>query len=83
MKKFLLIFLASLLASSGLQAARLCPSTGRVVDQQGKAVEYATVVLLKDDRQVAGMATDADGRFELKVAPGEYTLQIQYLGYEP
>ena len=83
MKKFLLIFLASLLASSGLQAARLCPSTGRVVDQQGKAVEYATVVRLKDDRQVAGMATDADGRFELTVAPGESTLQIQYLGYEP
>lgn len=82
MKKlfFLLLLLA---ASADLLAARLCPSTGRVVDQQGKAVEYATVVLMKDDKQVAGMATDADGRFELKVAPGEYTLQIQYLGYDP
>lgn len=83
MKKLILLTLVALLATSPLLAARLCPSSGRVVDQQGKAVEYATVVLLKDDRQVAGMATDADGRFELKVAPGEYTLQIQYLGYEP
>ncbi|HIW64632.1 MAG TPA: outer membrane beta-barrel protein [Candidatus Alistipes intestinipullorum] len=83
MKKLLMLTLAVLMASTELFAARLCPSTGRVVDAQGKAVEYATVVLLKDDKQVAGMATDADGRFELKVAPGEYTLQIQYLGYDP
>lgn len=83
MKRLIVLSLTLLLAATDLFAARLCPSTGRVVDQQGKAVEYATVVLMKDDRQVAGMTTDADGRFELEVAPGEYTLQIQYLGYEP
>ena len=33
--------------------------------------------------QVAGMATDPEGRFSLKVPTGDYTLQIQYLGYEP
>ena len=78
--------LTAVLLLAGLadaSAARLCPAVGRVVDEQGKAVEYATVVLLKGDQQVVGMATDADGRFELKVAPGEYTLQIQYLGLEP
>ncbi len=64
-------------------AARLCPATGRVVDEQGKPVEYATVVLLKGNEQIVGMATDADGRFELKVSPGDYTLQIQYLGLDP
>ena len=83
MKKWILLIVALAAATASALAARLCPAVGRVVDEQGKAVEYATVVLLKDDRQVAGMATDADGRFELKVAPGEYTLQIQYLGYEP
>lgn len=64
-------------------AARLCPAHGRVVDQQGQAVEYATVVLIREGRQVAGMATDAEGRFRLEAAPGQYTLQIQFLGFEP
>lgn len=64
-------------------AARLCPAHGRVIDQQGQAVEYATVVLIREGRQVAGMATDAEGRFRLEAAPGQYTLQIQFLGFEP
>ena len=70
----------------GLQsafAARLYPSKGRVVNEQGQAIEYATVVLLDEGEQVAGMATDPEGRFSLKVPSGDYTLQIQYLGYEP
>ncbi len=29
------------------------------------------------------MATDDAGRFELKVPTGEYTLSIQYLGFDP
>lgn len=34
--------------AQGAFAARLFPSKGRVVNEQGEAVEYATVVLLKD-----------------------------------
>lgn len=82
MKKWILLITILAAAALTASAARLFPAHGRVVDQQGKAVEYATVVLMKDEQQVAGMATDADGRFELKVAPGEYTLQIQYLGLD-
>ena len=82
-KMWVLTAVLLLAGLADVSAARLCPAVGRVVDEQGKAVEYATVVLLKGDQQVVGMATDADGRFELKVAPGEYTLQIQYLGLEP
>lgn len=52
--------------AQGAFAARLFPSKGRVVNEQGEAVEYATVVLLKDAEQVAGMTTDGEGRFELK-----------------
>lgn len=54
-----------------------------MVDEQGQAVEYATVVLLKGSDQVAGMATDDTGRFVLKVPSGEYTLSVQYLGFDP
>ena len=64
-------------------AAKQAPFSGRIVDEHGKAIEYATVVLLKEDRQVAGITSDADGRFELKAAPGVYTLQVQFLGLEP
>ena len=77
------ILAATFTVAASASAARLFPAYGRVVDEQGKAVEYATVVLMKNEQQVAGMATDAEGRFELKVAPGEYTLHIQYLGLDP
>lgn len=78
----LLITVLGMTATSAL-AARMCPATGRVVDEQGAAVEYATVVLLKGTEQVAGMATDSEGRFRLEVPTGDYTLSIQYLGYDP
>lgn len=83
MKKWIIWIAMLAVAVSQATAARIAPTRGRVVDQQGKAVEYATVVLLDEGRQVAGMATDADGRFQLEAAPGKYTLQIQYLGFEP
>ena len=66
MKRLILLIVTLAAAATRLFAAHLCPSTGRVVDEQGKAVEYATVVLLKGTEQVAGMATDAEGRFALK-----------------
>lgn len=82
MKKWI-IWIVMIICAIEASAARLCPAHGRVVNEQGKAIEYATVVLLREGRQVAGMATDADGRFQLEAAPGQYALQIQYLGCEP
>ena len=79
MKRLILLIVTLAAAATRLFAAHLCPSTGRVVDEQGQAVEYATVVLLKGSDQVAGMATDDTGRFVLKVPSGEYTLSVQYL----
>ncbi len=76
----LLVILATIAAQAS--AARLCPATGRVVDNRGAGVGYASVVLLRGTEQAAGMSTDENGRFELKVPAGEYTLQVQFLGYE-
>ena len=53
------------------------------MDEQGQAVEYATVVLLKGSDQVAGMATDDTGRFVLKVPSGEYTCRYNTSGSTP
>ena len=83
MKTWMILLVAVAFGLQSAFAARLYPSKGRVVDEQGQAIEYATVVLLDNGEQVAGMATDPEGRFSLKVPTGDYTLQIQYLGYEP
>lgn len=83
MKNWMILLVALAFGLQSAFAARLYPSKGRVVDEQGQAIEYATVVLLDNGEQVAGMATDPEGRFSLKVPTGDYTLQIQYLGYEP
>lgn len=83
MKGFILLLVALAAAAATATAAHLFPATGRIVDADGNAVEYATVVLLRGDSQVAGMATDRQGRFRLDVPTGEYTLTVQYLGYDP
>lgn len=83
MKKLIFLIVILALAAANAFAARIYPAEGRVVDEQGQAVEYATVVLLKGSDQVAGMATDNTGRFVLKVPSGEYTLSVQYLGFDP
>lgn len=83
MKKFVLLLTALAIASSNAFAARMFPATGRVVDENGQAVAYATVVLLKEGQQVTGMSSDTEGRFELKVPTGDYTLSVQFIGFEP
>ena len=56
MKKLILLILLLAMAAANATAARMYPAGGRVVDEQGQAVEYATVVLLRGGEQVAGMA---------------------------
>jgi hypothetical protein len=57
---------------------------GRVVDSAGVALPAASVVLLEKQDSVLntfGLA-DGEGRFSLRrVEPGDYILQISYLGY--
>lgn len=83
MKRIILLIVILATALSEVLAARMYPAKGRIVNEQGEAVEYASVVLLKEDRQVAGMASDDEGRFVLDVAPGDYTLSVQYIGFDP
>ncbi|MEO6039037.1 MAG: TonB-dependent receptor, partial [Saprospiraceae bacterium] len=58
---------------------------GGVADSSGIALPTATVMLLqaRDSVLAAFGTTDPDGRFSLQnVAPGDYLLQINYLGYQ-
>lgn len=82
MKRIVLLIVILATTAAQVMAARLCPATGRVVDPEGAGVGYASVVLLRGTEQQAGMTTDENGCFELKVPAGDYTLVVQFLGYE-
>lgn len=55
---------------------------GRVVDAQGAAIGYATVVAMSGDRQAAGTTSDEQGRFAMRLAGGQYRIIIEFVGYE-
>ncbi|MGD9379720.1 MAG: outer membrane beta-barrel family protein [candidate division WOR-3 bacterium] len=60
---------------------------GRVVDTElGTPLEYANVVLYEKATrtQVTGAMTDSAGVFRLfQVKPGQYTLEVSFMGYYP
>lgn len=80
MKRLLLSAMLAIACMLPALAARTAVATGRVIDEKGAPVAFATVVLLQAGEQAAGMTTEADGRFSLKVPTGDYTLRIQYVG---
>ena len=60
--------------------------SGVVVDDSDASPLIGATVVLEDGnaRQVMGVTTDTNGRFELKEVPkGSYILQCSYVGYEP
>ena len=57
---------------------------GRVVDDNDASPLIGATVVLSDEsgKQVMGVTTDTNGRFELReVVTGDYTLQCSYIGY--
>jgi hypothetical protein len=57
-----------------------------VVDDNDASPLIGATMVLSDEagKQIMGVTTDVNGRFELKeVTTGDYTLQCSYIGYEP
>ncbi len=76
---FLLLFSFKILAQKSVEL------TGIVADSTGTSLFSATVVLMekKDSTLSAFGITEADGRFSMKkITPGEYLLQVSYVGFE-
>ena len=53
-----------------------------VVDQNSAPIIGATI-LLQNDTTNLGKLTNEMGEFEAELAPGNYTLEVRYLGFQP
>ena len=83
MKNFLsLLMLLSIFGYSQLWAKSEHAVTGRVVNQKGEAISYATVVAMQEGVQRDGSTTDDKGHFVLRLSAGEYDLTVDYVGYK-
>ena len=80
MKKLFLLAVVCLVHISAVLAAE--GVRGRVINQKGEPVGYATVVAMVGDWQHAGAITDDKGEFLLRLADGEYRLVVEFVGYK-
>lgn len=53
---------------------------GCVANEKDEKIEFATVVFLDGDRQIAGTTTDVDGCFTIVMPQGKYELKVSYVG---
>ncbi len=72
---YLTLLLFFCFQSSGLQAQL----SGKITDDKGEPLSFATVYV-KDSSQ--GTTSNIEGRYELDLTPGRYTIIFQYVGYE-
>ncbi|MFZ6051488.1 TonB-dependent receptor domain-containing protein [Halocola ammonii] len=86
MKKVVsLITLFFLLVTANIALAQSNPTVeGKVKDENGAPIPYATVALYSqsDSTLVQGAATDVNGEFKVQAQPAVYYLQISFLSYQ-
>ena len=75
----LMIWLLVLFALAEIPAASQ-KLKGKILDQSGQPVGYATVYV---DEIKLGTTSNARGDYELRLPPGNYIVLFQSLGYEP
>ncbi len=83
MKRLLWGIAAACWLGGAVQAAQPTERRGRIVDEKGEAVAFATVVVQRDGAEAVGTTTDAEGRFTIEAAAGDCTLSVAHLGMEP
>ena len=79
-----LALLSAVFFPNGASAARQGETIlrGTIIDSAGAPVGFATAYLSREDGSlVTGVTAGEDGRFELKAAPGSYTLTVSLVGY--
>lgn len=83
MKYFLGSIILMLCCVGSISAQNLYRITGKVIDKEGKAVEFASVVLSDNvTKKLSGTTTGVDGTFTINAKEGVYTFEVSLLGYE-
>lgn len=83
MKQIILITGILLFCLNSKISAQQLTLKGKVVNQENKAVEFADVILLKNDSiQAQQTYTDSLGLFSLQTEKGNYILKIEHFGQE-
>ncbi|MDZ4681058.1 MAG: DUF5686 and carboxypeptidase regulatory-like domain-containing protein [Saprospiraceae bacterium] len=72
-----LLFLCLLLAYTSVAFAG--GVRGIIKNQRGEQLEFATIFVQETG---TGATANIDGRYEIRLEPGDYTLIFQYLGYK-
>ena len=68
---------------SSVSAQNLFKVTGKVIDKENKAVEFASAVLSNNNtKKLIGTTTGEDGSFSINAKDGVYILEISLVGYE-
>ena len=81
MKKTIFLTLLSVVLLNSISYAQTrLKST--VVDQNSAPIIGATI-LIQNDSTNLGKLTDVTGTFEVELAPGNYSLEVRYLGFQP
>lgn len=81
----LFVLITSILASANMYAQHAkCSITGRLMDENEEPVSFASAALYRDEKPIAGVVTNEDGKFTIKVGQGntECRLVIQFIGYK-
>lgn len=73
------LFFFFLLSASVVIAQNVETISGIVTDHSDNPLPGATVLILDNGE---GTSTDNNGRFSLRVPPGEYTIQVSYIGFQ-
>ncbi|WP_332914374.1 carboxypeptidase-like regulatory domain-containing protein [Algoriphagus boritolerans] len=79
MKRTILFLAVFILLTTGFAQAQNGIIRGTIFEEASGEPLYGVSVLVKE--LSTGAVTDFDGKFELQVAPGTYTIQVSYLSY--
>ncbi len=74
------LFFSCFLQATSAQPPGTVRVRGWVKDDQGRGVAYATLVF--EPGQITGLSNE-NGRYEVFLRPGAYTVQVAHLGYRP
>ncbi len=69
-----LFFFAGIVSGSMAGGVR-----GTILSEEGNPLAFATIFVKETG---TGSATDFEGKYEVRLSPGKYTILFQYLGYE-